>query len=274
MTSKDLNTQIGLFENTSPMPVLFVGHGSPMNAIEKNEFSTKWKEIGEELPKPQAILCISAHWETRETLVTAMENPKTIHDFWGFPKELYSQEYYAEGSPYLANEIRENTKGIELDYNWGFDHGSWSILKHFYPNADIPVLQLSINHTQSLQWHYDFAKELAFLRQKGVLIVGSGNMIHNLRTLQVPNDDFNSPYAFDWAFEINSILKQKIFNRDHQSLIGYESLSKDIQLAIPTQEHYIPMLYALALQADKDKVSLFNDKIIAGSLSMLSFIIK
>lgn len=270
-----LHKQLSYLNDTPLMPVLFVGHGTPMNAVEDNEFAHKWIALGKEIPHPQAIVCISAHWETRGTFVTAMQSPKTIHDFYGFPRELYMQQYQAPGFPDLAADIKANASefNIETDYEWGLDHGTWSVLKYFYPKADIPVLQLSIDYTKDMQYHYDLAKELVYLRGKGVLIIGSGNMIHNLRMLQVEGDDFNAQYGYDWAIELNELFKEKIEQGDHSSLIRYKSLSKWTQLAMPTLDHYIPMLYALALQTKGEKVSLFNDKIVAGALSMTSIII-
>ena len=194
------------------MPVLFVGHGSPMNAIEDNEFSQTWQQLGASLPRPQAILCVSAHWETRGTYLTAMPNPKTIHDFGGFPRELFEVQYPAPGMPELATEIRENaTTDIGLDRSeWGFDHGAWSVMRHIYPKADIPMLQLSIDHFQQPEYHYALAKELAFLRSRGVLIVGSGNIVHNLR--RVNWQDENA--SFDWALEV----RDKV-NTDRKSVV-------------------------------------------------------
>lgn len=275
MTLKDLHVQALAFENTSAMPVLFLGHGTPMNAIEDNEFSRAWSELRSSLPRPNAILCISAHWETRGTFVTAMEQPKTIHDFYGFPQELYLQEYPAKGSPQLAEEVRNCLADVTMgrDYDWGLDHGAWSVLKYLYPKADVPIVQLSIDHFKDANYHYQLAKELAFLRSKGVLVVGSGNMIHNLRMARVVGDDFNTEYGYDWAFELNDIFKKKIENHDFKSLIKYESLDTSARLAIPTPEHYIPMLYALALCGADEPVEIFNDKVVAGSLSMTSLII-
>ena len=183
MKPNDLNKLTSEFNSTEPMPVLFLGHGSPMNAIEENEFVQGFRNVGKEIPKPNAVLCISAHWETKGTYVTAMEKPKTIHDFGGFPKELYEVQYPAPGNPELANETKSIVKKTEigLDVNWGLDHGAWSVIKHMYPNADVPVIEMSLDYSQSPQHHYELAKELAPLRKKGVLIVGSGNMVHNLR---------------------------------------------------------------------------------------------
>jgi 4,5-DOPA dioxygenase extradiol len=251
------------------MPVLFLGHGSPMNAIEENEFVTGFRNVGKEIPRPNAIVCISAHWETSGTFVTAMEKPKTIHDFGGFPEELYAVQYPAPGSPELANEIKNSIKKnkVDLDEKWGLDHGCWSVVKHLYPNADVPIIQMSLDYNQSAQYHYELAKELSSLRKQGVLIIGSGNMVHNLG--MVAWNKLNaSEYGYDWAIEANKKMKEFILDGDHRSLINYQSQGRAFNLAVPTPEHFLPLLYALALKEENDKVSLFNDKCMAGSLSM------
>jgi 4,5-DOPA dioxygenase extradiol len=257
------------------MPVLFIGHGSPMNAIEENEFVDGWRTVGKRLPRPAAILCVSAHWETRGTMVTAMEKPPTIHDFGGFPRELFEVEYPAPGSPELAREtmnIISKTK-VGLDDKWGLDHGCWSVLRRLYPEAEIPVFQLSLDHYQAPQYHYDLAKELSPLRNKEVLIICSGNIIHNLG--MVAWDRMNEPeFGYDWAIEAKDTMNKFILEGDHQSLINYKSQGKAINLAIPTPDHFLPLLYALALKEDDEQVSLFNDKTTMGSLSMTSVIIK
>lgn len=271
MKLNELNKMTSDFSNTDQMPVLFMGHGSPMNAIEDNEFTKGWKEIGKTLPKPNAIICVSAHWETKGTFVTAMEKPTTIHDFGGFPQALFDIQYPAPGSPDLAKETKTLVKTTEvgLDNNWGLDHGAWSVIKNLYPNADVPVIQLSLDYSQTPQYHYELAKELASLRKKGVLIIGSGNMVHNLRL--VAWDKLNTvDYAFDWAKEASEKMKKFILSNDHQQLINFKSQGKEFDLAIPTPEHYLPLLYALALKEENEKVSLFNDKAIAGSLTMTS----
>lgn len=275
MTLKDLHKRAMQFHDTPLMPVVFVGHGTPMNAVEDNEFVQAWGRLGQNLPQPQAILCISAHWETRGIFVTAMNEPKTIHDFYGFPRELFAQQYPAPGSKELAQLVREQINDVAIgeDYEWGLDHGSWSVLKHIYPLADIPVVQMSIDHFKGMQYHYDLGRELAFLRRKGVLVIGSGNMIHNLRMVRVEGDDFNTEYGYDWAFELNDLFKDKILNGDFHSLIDYTRLHDASRLAIPTPEHYIPLLYTLALRERDEPVRIFNDKVIAGSLSMTSLVI-
>jgi 4,5-DOPA dioxygenase extradiol len=252
------------------MPVLFLGHGSPMNAIEENEFTEGWKNIGKTIPMPLAVLCISAHWETRGTFVTGMEKPKTIHDFGGFPEELYEVQYPAPGNPELAREIKSlvTMTQVRLDEKWGLDHGCWSVIKHFYPDADIPVIQMSMDYYMSSRQHYELAKELQILRKKGILIIGSGNMVHNLR--MVAWNKLNDIYGFDWAIEANEKMKEYILDGDHKQLINYESQGRAFDLAIPTPDHYLPLLYALALQDKDDKVTIFNDKPVGGSLTMTS----
>ncbi len=261
----------GLGEEEEKMPVLFIGHGSPMNAIEDNIFSKRWQQMGKEIPTPKAVVVVSAHWLTKGTMVTAMPNPKTIHDFGGFPQALFDVQYPAPGSPELATEIQKliTNPAVELDHDWGLDHGTWSVVKHMYPDADIPVLQLSIDYYKPAAYHYELAKQLLALRKKGVLIIGSGNMVHNLR--MVAWDKLNEPeYGFDWALEMNDVFKNKISNGFHKELIQYEKLHKAATLAIPTPDHYYPLLYILALQTDNDKVEFFNDKAVGGSLTMTS----
>ena len=260
-----------LQEQDEQMPVLFIGHGSPMNAIEDNEFTTAWKTIAKTIPKPKAILCISAHWETNGTFVTAMEKPKTIHDFGGFPKALFDTEYPAPGSKWLADETKKiiTSTNVGLDEAWGLDHGSWSVLKQLYPAADIPVIELSLDYTKDAQYHFDLAQQLAGLRKKGVLIVGSGNMVHNFSYANF-NSTGLSPMALDWAIEANNSFKQLITDNDFKPLINYKNYSKAFQLSAPTPEHYLPMLYALALRGKNEKVSFFNDKVVGASFSMTS----
>lgn len=258
-------------KSTPKMPVLFLGHGSPMNAIEENEFVEGFRNIGKSIPRPNAILCVSAHWETRGTFVTAMEQPKTIHDFAGFPQALFDVQYPAPGSPELAKETKSliTTTNIELDNKWGLDHGAWSVIKHLYPKADVPVIQMSLDYYQTPQYHYDLMKELASLRKKGVLMIGSGNMVHNLG--MVAWDKFDSDnFAFDWALEASDKMKTYILNGDHKNLINYRGHGHAFELAIPTPEHYLPLLYAMALKEENENVQLFNDKAVAGSLTMTS----
>lgn len=270
MTLKDLNKMTLTMSSTGKMPVLFLGHGSPMNAIDENEFVASFRQLGKELERPNAILCISAHWETRGTYVTAMQNPPTIHDFGGFPQELFEVQYPAPGSPELAKQTKEiiTKTDVGLDDKWGLDHGAWSVIKHLYPNADIPVIQMSIDYTQPAKYHYELAKELHSLRTKGILIVGSGNMVHNLRMVSWKR--LNEVYAYDWAIEANDKMKSYILSGDHQNLINFKSQGKAFDLAIPTPEHYMPLLYTLALKEEIENITLFNDKPVGGSLTMTS----
>lgn len=261
----------GLPEQETLMPVLFIGHGSPMNGIEDTEFSRRWKKMAEEIPVPAAVLVVSAHWLSQGTRITAMDFPRTIHDFGGFPRELYEVQYNAPGDPLLAKEAAGliHSARVEPDHDWGLDHGTWSVVRHMYPEARIPVLQLSIDYGKGPQFHFDLSKELYALRKKGVLIIGSGNMVHNLR--MVAWDRLHEPgFGFDWALHSNQQFKQLITEGDFASLINYESLGKEARLAIPTPEHYLPLLYVLGLKGSKDATSFFNDKAVGGSLTMTS----
>jgi 4,5-DOPA dioxygenase extradiol len=261
----------GLTEEDQLMPVLFMGHGSPMNGIEDNEFSRYWKKLANEIPTPKAVLVVSAHWLSKGTRITAMDFPKTIHDFGGFPKELFDVQYKAPGNPALAKETASLLKSaqVELDHDWGLDHGAWTVIRHMYPEAQIPVLQLSIDYTKGPQYHYDLAKELYNLRKKGVLIVGSGNMVHNLRMVAWDRLD-DKEYGYDWAVQMNTTFKDLISKGHHDKLIRYETLGREAMLAIPTPEHYWPLLYTLGLKNEKEDVSFFNDKLVGGSLTMTS----
>ncbi|MEI8074009.1 MAG: 4,5-DOPA dioxygenase extradiol, partial [Bacteroidota bacterium] len=253
------------------MPVLFVGHGSPMNGIEVNEFSNRWTELATQIERPKAVLVVSAHWFTKGTRITAMDFPPTIHDFGGFPQALSQVQYPAPGDAALAAEtasLIHTTKAV-LDHDWGLDHGTWTIVRHMYPNADIPVLQLSIDYTKPASFHYELAKELYELRKKGVLVMGSGNMVHNLR--MIAWDKMEVPgYGFDWAMHMNETFKSLINNGNHESLVQYEKLGTEALLAIPTPEHYLPLIYSLGLSTKDDSISYFNDKAVAGSLTMTS----
>lgn len=260
-----------LSEQEQLMPVLFIGHGSPMNGIEDNEFSQRWVQMAKEIPVPKAVLVVSAHWFTRGTHITAMDFPETIHDFGGFPQALFDVQYPAPGNPELAKETAGliHSADVGLAHDWGLDHGTWTVVRRMYPEAKIPVLQLSIDYTKPPQYHYDLAKEIYALRKKGVLIIGSGNMVHNLR--MVSWQHINNPgFGFDWALKMNDTFKELISSGAHDRLIKYESLGREALLSIPTPEHYLPLLYTLALQGSKDNISFFNDKAVAGSLTMTS----
>lgn len=271
-----LNKLVDGYATTEKMPVLFVGHGNPMNAIEDNRFSREMKAVGASLPKPKAILMVSAHWETKGTFVTAQDMPPTIHDFGGFPQALFDVQYPAPGSKWLAEETQKTVTStkIELNNEWGLDHGCWSVTKNMFPNADVPIIQLSLDYTKPAQYHYDLAKELVALRKKGVMIIGSGNMVHSFRYAQVKGNDFNAPFGHDWAIEANENFKKHILSGDHKPLINYSSLGKSAEMAIPTPEHYLPMLYAVALQDKSEHISFFNDVPVAGSFTMTSLLIK
>jgi 4,5-DOPA dioxygenase extradiol len=254
---------------TGLMPVFFMGHGSPMNGIEVNEYSSAWAEVAAKIPVPKAVLVVSAHWFTKGTRITAMDFPPTIHDFGGFPKALFEVQYPAPGSPQLAKETASlvTSTAIVLDHDWGLDHGAWSVIKHMYPHANIPVLQLSIDYTQDVRYHYELAKELSALREKGILILGSGNMVHNLRMI---NWEMMNGGGYDWALEINEEFKQLIGNKNHGPLINFGQLGSKARLAIPTPEHYLPLMYTLGLQTTNEEAVIFNDKALGGSLTMTS----
>ncbi|MEL1240194.1 4,5-DOPA-extradiol-dioxygenase [Flavobacterium flavipallidum] len=270
-TLNDLHKISSTFSNTDKMPVLFLGHGSPMNAIEENQFVTGFRNLAKTLPQPNAILCISAHWFTRGTKVTAMEMPRTIHDFGGFPRELFAVQYPAQGSPELAMATKELLlpTEVELDHEWGLDHGAWSVIKHLYPEANVPVIQLSIDYSKPAQYHFELAQQLSSLRHKGVLIVGSGNIIHNLRLVDFYNMDKDN-YGYDWAIEAREKVNSYLLDGNFQALIDYENQGSALQLAVPTPDHYLPLIYTLGLKEKQEELSLFNDKLLGGSLSMTS----
>lgn len=270
MKLNTLNSLTETLAQTNKMPVLFLGHGSPMNAIDENDFVQGFRKVSTEIETPKAIICISAHWETRGTQLTGMSNPKTIHDFGGFPEELYRIQYPAPGHPELAKETQGLIKStnVLLDDKWGLDHGAWSVIKHMYPEANIPVIQISLDYSKSPKEHYELGKELALLRKKGVLIVGSGNLVHNLGMVDWKR--LNQPFGYDWALETSSKINKFILDGNHQELIDYRKHGKAFELSIPTPEHYLPLLYTLALQQDKDDISLFNNQPMGGSLSMTS----
>lgn len=248
------------------MPVLFVGHGSPMNAIEDNEFSRAWIRVARSLPRARAILCISAHWETDGTCVTAMEYPRTIHDFYGFPQTLYQKKYPASGAPDLAHFIQRvlDRVRVSADLDRGLDHGTWSVLCRMFPSADVPVVQLSLDRRKPPEFHYELAQGLKGLRAQGILIIGSGNMVHNLGRLSWDES------AFDWALEFDERLRKLILSGDHSALVHYMDIGPAAGLAVPTNEHYLPLLYALALQDKDEAISFFAEKVTLGAISMRS----
>lgn len=250
------------------MPVIFVGHGSPMNAIEENNYTQGWKQIANSVPKPSAILSISAHWETNGTKVSTLENPETIHDFYGFPQELYDVEYKAAGDKATAKETLELLGAVATeDTSWGLDHGTWSVLRVMYPKADIPVFQVSINRNASPKEHYEIGEKIKILREKDVLIMGSGNVVHNLGIL-----DFSIKSGYDWAYEFNEYIVDKIKKRDFEGVINYNKLGRTAHLAVPTSEHFNPLLYALGAVDERDELIIYNNEYVAGSLSMTSFV--
>jgi 4,5-DOPA dioxygenase extradiol len=246
-----------------------------MNVIENNEFTKGWEDAAKNIPKPKAVLCVSAHWETWGTMVTGSGKPETIHDFGGFPEELYRVQYPAPGSRWLADKVLNILKKCEtaVDNGRGLDHGCWSVMSRMYPKADIPVVQLSLDQSKSGMVHYDMAKELIELRDEGVLIIGSGNIVHNLYLVETRGDDFNAEYGFDWAIKAKELIKNLIIEDEYKKLADYGSLGNAAGLAIPTPEHYLPMLYTLALRRKGDILKFFNDKTVAGSLAMTSFIL-
>ena len=271
MNLNDLESITQQFNNTEKIPVLFLGHGSPMNAIEENQFVQGFRNISREIPKPNAILCISAHWFTNGTFVTAMQNPKTIHDFYGFPKELFEVNYPAPGSPELAKETAALLlpEIVEEDHSWGLDHGAWSVIKHLYPDAEIPVIQLSIDYTKPPQYHFDLAKKLQKLREKGILIIGSGNIVHNLRMIDWKNINIVGA-GWDWAIEAREKTNNWLLEGNFQNLIDYHRQGVALQTAVPSPDHYLPLIYSLGLKEKSENLSLFNDELIGGSLSMTS----
>ena len=251
------------------MPVLFVGHGSPMNAIQENTFSQSWAQLGRQLPRPKAVLCISAHWLTDGTAVTAMEAPRTIHDFYGFPDKLYQVSYPAHGAPDLARQIAGTIQAakVRLDEEWGLDHGTWSVLRHVYPQADVPTLQLSLDRSLSPSEHYALARELRPLRDQGILIVGSGNVVHNLQRMSP------GARAFDWATQFDEWLAARLLEGDHRALLDYQELGPLARLAHPTPDHYWPLMYAIAVQDVGEPLSFFCAQTVYGSISMRGVVI-
>ncbi|MGC3982328.1 MAG: 4,5-DOPA dioxygenase extradiol [Steroidobacteraceae bacterium] len=256
---------------SSRLPAIFIGHGSPMAAFEDNQYTRGWADIAARLPRPRAIVCVSAHWYTQGTGVTAMAQPRTIHDFYGFPDELYQYHYRAAGDPHLAHEVAQLLAPLPVveDQQWGLDHGSWTVLKHMYPQADIPVLQLSIDGTQPPQWHYDLGRRLSVLREQGVLLMGSGNVVHNLRQMRRAGD---AP-AHAWAESFNRQVRAGIEQHDHEALIDYQRFGDDAKLSVPTPEHYLPLLYVLGASHADESVRIPIDDVSIGSISMLSVVV-
>ena len=275
MNSQKSTNQTKWHSGLPTMPALFLGHGSPMNAIEENQFVEGFRNIAALLPRPRAILSISAHWYIDGTKATAMTNPRTIYDFYGFPEQLYEIKYPAPGSPELAEEIISLLAPliVQPDESWGLDHGTWSVVKHLYPNADIPVVQLSIDRNKPAEFHFDLGQKLTALRENGILIIGSGNLIHNLRLVDFRNFD-KDDYGYDWAREAQKILNELLTDRNFTRLIDYQNLGEAVMKAVPTPDHYLPFLYILGLAGADEQITIYNDKLVAGSLSMTSIIVK
>lgn len=258
------------------MPVLFIGHGSPMNIILDNSYTQSLRALGKDLPKPKAIMVVSAHWLTTGTYVTCMTEPKTIYDFYGFPDELYALRYPSPGAVETAREVTELVHGVKVGCgnDWGLDHAAWAVLRHMYPEADIPVFEMSLAYTfnewrpKPLQFHYDLAKELAPLRRRGVLIIGSGNIVHNLGMIDFENIDAK---PFGWAEEFDEQVKKRLRSNDHQALIHFEKMGKSASLGVPTLDHYLPMIYAVALQEKNEPLTFTHEGIQYGSVSMRCF---
>ena len=267
MSDKILSNLYPSLMPSSKMPVFFIGHGSPINAIQDNAFTQSLAEMGRSLKeKPQAIMVVSAHWYTRGTYVNTSPFPKTIYDFSGFPEELYDIEYPAPGATDFADAIMEALPEVRADQKWGLDHGAWSVLVHMFPDADIPVFQMSIDNSKPIYYHFQFAEQLRELRDKGVLIIGSGNIVHNLRLWFSKPD----PAPFDWAVEFDEWVKGKILTGDYNSLIDYEEQGSPALLSVPTPEHYLPLLYALALSDDEEEIR-FTYEEVTSAISMRSF---
>lgn len=251
------------------LPVIFFGHGNPMNAVRQNNYTEGWRRIGQETPKPKAVLSISAHWFVPGTGVTITTAPRTIHDFGGFPQELYRVQYPAPGDPALARRVQKLLAPlpVRLDDSWGLDHGTWSVLRHVYPDADVPVVQLSIDETQPASFHFEIGKKLAPLRDDGILIAGSGNLVHNLRTYAWGRP---MPDPYDWAIRFESAAREILLAGDYKPLIDYESLGRDAALSIPTPDHYLPLLYVIAASQQGEVITFPVEGIDGGSVSMLS----
>lgn len=254
---------------TERMPVLFTGHGSPMNAIEDNAYTAQWEQLGRTLPRPRAILSISAHWYTRGTLITDAPEPRMIYDMYGFPKALYQVQYPAPGHPALAHEIQTLlTAPVTINNDWGCDHGTWSVLCRMFPEADIPVLQLSVDGTKPAAYHYQIGQELASLREDGVLILGSGNVVHNLSMV-----DWSNEGGFDWAQEFDDQIHQSITDGNHENVIHWENAGSAAKAAVPTPDHYLPLLYVLGASSAADEVRSYNRSCVLGSLSMTGYLL-
>lgn len=252
-----------------PIPAIFFGHGNPMNALAQNVWTEGWAAIGKEIPRPRAVLCVSAHWYLPATMVTAMPAPRTIHDFGGFPRQLYEIKYPVPGDPELARRVQSLLEPVpvRMDETWGLDHGTWSVLCHVFPEADVPVIQLSIDETQPAEFHYETAKRLTVLRDEGVLIVGSGNLVHNLHAYAWGRQEIE---PFDWAVRFEARARELLLAAEHEPLIAYETLGRDAALSIPTPDHYLPLLYVIGQRREGEDVSFPVEGFDGGSVSMLT----
>ena len=275
MNLQTLHATASTFAKTAPMPVLFVGHGSPMNAIEDNAFTRKLRQVGEDLRRnqpPKAILVVSAHWLTRGTFATLNERPKTIHDFGGFPQALFDMQYPAPGAPAVVRDLIAQVPDVHGTDEWGLDHGTWTVLHHLFPKADVPVFQLSIDATKPLDWHFDFAKQLQFLRERGVLIVGSGNVVHNLRQ-SMPKFMANDARPYDWAIEFDEWFKGHLVSGNYRALTDYAKAGSSGPLAVPSLDHYLPTLYTVGLAGKNEPVRQLFEEVSFGGMSMRTFMV-
>jgi len=266
----DLRRLREISPDTERMPMLFIGHGNPMNAIEDNAFRRSWNKLGKTLPKPKAILTISAHWITRNsTKVTAMKAPKTIHDFGGFPQELFDQQYPAPGSAELAQDVIKMVQKthVEEDHQWGLDHGTWSVLKPMFPDADIPVIQLSLDYGKPMEYHFQIGQEIKKLREKGVLVIGSGNIVHNLRKMNM------SGVTSDWALEFDQFVANNLIDRNFKAITDFQNLGSLAQIAHPSYDHFLPLIYNLGSIYNDDEIKFFNDSFDLGTISMRSVLV-
>lgn len=255
------------------MPAIFIGHGSPENALDSNKYTLAWQSLGKNLPRPKAILCLSAHWCIEETATCNLEDPQLIYDFYGFPDELYNVKYPVTGDPELAKQIKdllEPLVNVEYNNNWGIDHGTWVPIKWLFPEADVPIVQLSINYNKPARFHYELGKALGALREQGILIIASGNIVHNLNTISF--DDAENPYP--WAISSDKIIADLIETKQHKKLLDFRNLGEDVNLAIPTPDHYLPLLYILGMQRNKEKMESFAEGIVLKSISMRSYLLK
>lgn len=267
MNINEFQQKISTEKPSERMPAIFIGHGNPMHALNDNSFTQSLAKIGTMVEKPKAILIVSAHWLTRGTFVADTPRPETIHDFGGFPDALFQVQYKAQGAPALAKEVVAHIPNVQLDHDWGLDHGAWTVLKHMYPDADVPVFQLSIDYSKPETYHLELAKYLDFLRDRGVLVLGSGNIVHNLRLVNWQKPDS----AFDWALEFDAKVKEQLVNGDYKELTNYRTWGKFAELSVPTNDHYLPMMYTIGLAQPKEEVKFLFEGFEMGSISQRCF---